>query len=66
MLKTVVTCLYKCQYISDMIVGMSEYSPMAKYSLVGLCTLIMYDIIDRRYADMGNLSCLSLFLLLSI
>ena len=51
---------------SDMIVKMSEHSLMGKYSLVGCCTLIMYNIIDRIYVVTGNISCLSLFLLLSI
>ena len=36
----------------DMIVQMSEYSLMGKYSLVVCCTLIMYSIIDGRYIEM--------------
>ena len=63
MLKIFVTCLYECQAISDMIVLMSEYPMMGKYSLVGFHTLIMYDIIDGRYVQIGNVSCLQLFLL---
>ena len=39
---------------------------MEKYSLVGCLILILYDIIYRNYVETGNLSCLSLFLLLSI
>ena len=49
-----------------MIVQMSEYSLIGKYSIVGCHTLILYDIIDGIYVETGNLSCLSLFLLLSI
>ena len=47
----------------DMIVQMSEYSLMAKHLLVQCRTLILYDIIDGRYVQMGNLSCMSLLLL---
>ena len=50
----------------DMILQMSEYSLMEKYSLVGFHSLILYDIIDGRYVLTGNLFFLSLFLLLSI
>ena len=32
-----------------MIVQMSEYSLMGKYSLIGCLTLMLYGIIDRRY-----------------
>ena len=46
-----------------MIVIMSEYPMMGKYSFVGFHTLIMYDIIDGRYVQIGNVSCLQLFLL---
>ena len=49
-----------------MIIQMSEYSLMGKYSLVGYCTLILYNIIDRSHVETVNLSCLSLFLLLYI
>ena len=66
MLKIFVTCLLKYQAISGMIVKMSEYSLMGKYSLVGFRTLILYDIIDERYVETVNLSCLSLFLILSM
>ena len=37
---------------------------MVNYSLVGFRTLIMYDNIYGRYLQMGNISCMSLFLLL--
>ena len=43
-----------------MIGQMSEHSLMVKYSLVGFRTLIMYDVIDRRYVVTENLSCLSI------
>ena len=66
MLKKFVTCSYKCQNIRDMIIKISEYSLMCKYSLVVCRTLILYDIIDGRYVKTDNLSCLLLFLLLSI
>ena len=49
-----------------MIAQMSEYSLMGEYSLVGCRTLILYYIINGRYVETGNLSCLSLSLLLSI
>ena len=49
-----------------MIVRMSVYALMGKYSLGGCCTLKMYKIIDGRYVVIVNLSCLLLFLLLSI
>ena len=39
---------------------------MGKYSLIGFYTLILHDIIDRRYVHTGNLSCLSIFLILYI
>ena len=45
---------------------MSEYSLVVKYSLVGRHTLILYDSINRRYAETGNSSFISIFLLLSI
>ena len=50
----------------DMIVQISEYYLMVNYSLMGCRTLILYDIIDERYLDTGNLSYLSLLLLLYI
>ena len=50
----------------DMIVQMIEHSLMGKYSLIGLCTLILCNIIERRYVVTDNLSCLSPLLLLSI
>ena len=66
MLKTFVMCSYKYQNIRDVIVPMSEYSLMCKYSLIEFHTLILYDIIDGRYMKIGSLSFLSIFLLLSI
>ena len=50
----------------EIIVQMSEYSLVGNYSLVGCCTLILHDVIDGRYVEMGNLSCMSLLLLLYI
>ena len=49
-----------------MIVQMSGHSLKGKYSLVGFCTLILNNVIGRRYVVMVNLSCLPLFLLLYI
>ena len=49
-----------------MVVNVLEYSLMVNYSLVGCRKLILYNIIDGIYAVTGNLSCLSLFLLLYI
>ena len=65
-LKALMTHSHVCQSICDMIVQMSEYSLMAKYSLLVWHALMPYSIIDRRYIDTGNLSCLSLFLFVSI
>ena len=45
-----------------MIVHMSEYSLMGKYSLGGCCILILYSIIDKKYVEMGNVSYISFFL----
>ena len=50
-----VTYLFKWQNVCDMIVQVSEYLLMGKYSLVGCLTLILYDIIDGRYVVTGNL-----------
>ena len=50
----------------DMIVRISEYYLMEKYSLLGCRKIILWAIIDRRYIETGNLFCISLFLLLSI
>ena len=47
----------------------AEYGKIAKmtiYTLVGCRILILHNIIDGRYVLMVNLSCLSLFLILSI
>ena len=49
-----------------MIVQISSYSLMVKYSLVGCITLIMYIIVDGRYVETGDVSFLSLFLVLYI
>ena len=56
MLKALVTCLYKCQYICVMIVWISEYFLMGKYSLVGWCLIILYYIIEGWYVQTVNLS----------
>ena len=66
MLKGFPTCFYKCQTIlwhdrTDVRIFLDS-----KYSLLGWCKLMLYDIIDRSFVDTVNLSCLSLFLLLSI
>ena len=66
MLKTFVTSLYKYQAIHDTIVRISEYYLMRKYSLVGFHTLILYNVIDGRYVQTVNLSCMSLLVLLYI
>ena len=47
---------YKCK----------DHPLMGKYSLVERHMVIPYDTIEERYVLTGNLSCLSLFLLLSI
>ena len=39
---------------------------MVKYSLVECRMEIMYDNIEEKYVVTGNLSCLSLFLFLTI
>ena len=43
MLKTFITCSYKCHNICDTIVRKSEYSLMGNYSFVGCRTLRLYD-----------------------
>ena len=58
MLNAFVKFLYKCHAICDMTVRMSEYSLMRRYSLVGCRIVILYDIINGRYVQTGNLSFL--------
>ena len=43
-----------------------EHPLMGQYSLVEHCMVLPYDIIEGKTLVTGNLSCLSLFLLLSI
>ena len=50
------TWQYKCK----------EHPLIGKYSLVERRMLILYDTIEEQYVVIGNLSCLSLFLLLFI
>ena len=66
MLKGFPTCFYKCQAILWHDCMNVRIFPDGKYSLLGCCSLMLYYIIYRGYVDLGNLSCLSLFLLLSI
>ena len=77
-----VTCilLFKCQDIEgidDMSARVlqhcmklsykrKEHPLMGKYPLVERCTVITYDAIEGQNVATGNLSCLSLFLFLSI